>query len=139
MQLDAVEHGTHGMLANAEVQHPAIWATAEHPALPVCRQEAGLTLRRGVVGFGEVSRATPQFRQLRRNCTDDLSGGCPGGNAFRIGIPAGQHILPARAEVVIDEPFVQGLALRVCLRPAVVGLLPLLLSLRSTLDQLASV
>ena len=96
VRLDPVHDRAHGVLADAEVQHPAVRAAREGLGLPVGGQEAGLALRGGVVRLGQVGRAAPQLGHLRRDRVDHLAGRGAGRDALGIGGPARQRRPPSR-------------------------------------------
>src|SRR5215211_4617772 len=59
VQLDAVQDCAHGMLAYPEMQHTTVRVAGEQLGLPVGGDKAWLTFWGGVVGLGQVGRATP--------------------------------------------------------------------------------
>ena len=136
MQFDAVHDRTHGVFADAEVQHSAVGITGKQPGLPVDRQEASLTLGSGVLGFGEVSRAAPNSGILDEIALSTFP------EAARVAMPLGSTLAGHHP----GQPLSSFLISRSCnsLRSGLAaahscGLLPLLLNLRTALDQLASV
>ena len=119
MDLDPVHDRAHGVLADAEVQHPAVRVAGEHLALPV-RSGRKLGSPSGVVLFDSARSADPPHSSgifgvmALITLPDAARVAMPLGSA----LPAGQVVVPARAQLVGDQPVVERLALRVRLRPS---------------------
>ena len=74
LERDAVEDHAHGVLADAEVQGAPVGAALPLVRLLALGDERGLAGHRGVVGLGEVGRASPQLGQLAGQGAEDLAG-----------------------------------------------------------------
>ena len=94
---DAVQDRAHAVLADAEVQRPAVRVARPHLGLAVGGEEGRLALHRGEVGLGQVGRAAPQLRQHRRERGQHLARGLAGGRcpSGRPGTPAARPSTPA--------------------------------------------
>ena len=104
-------------------------------------QEARLALHGGVVGLGQVGRATPQLGQLGGQRAQHLAGGGAGGDALGVGVPDWAARPPSPGvSSSFDHPVVERLALGVGRAPsASKALLPLVLGLPPAVEQLAGV
>ena len=138
---DAVEDRAHGVLADAEVEHPS----RERVCLPHAggaarRGERRGALDRGVVGLGEVGRSTPQLGHFAGDRVEDLRrtpcgwprpSRRPGSWAGRSPSPPGRVLVRSRSKRAGSADGLRG--------PRLVALLPLGLCLLATLDGQAGV
>ena len=95
VQRDAVQDRAHRVLADAEVQGPAVGVAREHLGLVNLGDERRLARHRGVVAAGQVGRAAPQLGQHRRQRVQHLAGRLPGRDALRVGRELRQRVGPA--------------------------------------------
>ena len=80
VQRDAVHDRRGGVLADTEVQDPAVRVALPRAGGARGRDERRRTLDGGVVGLGEVGGAAPQFRKDRADRVQDLAGRGAGGD-----------------------------------------------------------
>ena len=113
------------MLADAEVQDPAVRAAGELLGLAVVGQERRLALGCRVVRLGEVGRAAPQLGQHRRDRGEHVAGRLAGRHALLVGGELGQRRRPAVGQLARRHAVEQRLAVRVGRCPGVERLLPL--------------
>ena len=111
------------MLADAEVQDPAVGV-----AFPCIRGAGGRDERRrsfdgGVVGLGEVGRPAPQFGHNRTQRVQDLPRRCTGGDILA-GFEDGQGGVESGRKLLGFYPLQQCGALRVGRLPGLKGLVP---------------
>ena len=124
VQGDAVHDRAHGVLADAEVQHPAVAVALEVLGGELRGHERRLALGGRVVGAGQVGRAAPQLGQHRRDGGEHLAGGGAGGDALLVGLERRQRVVPAGGQGPRGHPVEERLALGVLRRPGVELLLP---------------
>ena len=112
VQGDAVHDRGGGVLADAEVQHPAVGVALPRRGGPGRRDERGRALDRGVVRLGEVRGAAPEFGHDRADRVQDLPGRGPGGDVLA-GFEDRQGGLELARELLRFDAFQQGRGLGV--------------------------
>ena len=139
VQHDARQDRAHRVLADAEVQHPAVPVGLEVRRRDRRRAERLHALDRRVVAARQIGRATPQFGQLRRDIVEHLTERGAGCDRLVTGLPRGHVGVPAFRQLLGEEPVEQLLAVGFALGPRVEAGLPLLVRLATPVDELAGV
>ncbi|CAM5581502.1 hypothetical protein SCYAM73S_04252 [Streptomyces cyaneofuscatus] len=124
LERDAVEDGTHGVLADAEVERAAVGVSGEFTGLLPLGHEGRLALHGGVVAAREVGRAAPQLGEHGCQRGQDVAGGLAGGDALGVGVEDGQAVGPAVGELLLQQPVQERGALGVGGAPLLVAGLP---------------
>ena len=112
VQGDAVHDRRGGVLADAEVQDPAVGVALPRRGGPGRRDERGRAFDRGVVRLGEVGGAAPEFGHDRADRVQDLPGRGPGGDVLA-GFEDRQGGLELARELLRFDAFQQGRGLGV--------------------------
>ena len=139
VQRDAVEHRSHRMFADTEVEVTAVRVRGERRRRDRLGAEGRCVLDQRVVRAGEIGGTAPQLRERGGERLDRRLGGLAGRDALGIGLPGRQLSIPARRQVAAAETVVQVLPLRIGVGPLCEELVPLRVNPGAALEGLPGV